>query len=87
MERWRIQDESAQGLQLVRGAAEPGKRLAHGQLIGVRPADAKQFMLGQVRWLMRRGERRPARRGQAPARHCRAALAVRPTGLNVTEES
>src|SRR5438874_2423725 len=52
VEQWQIEDESAQGMRIVRRAKEPGKRMAHGQLIGVRPGDGKQFMLAQIRWLM-----------------------------------
>ena len=62
VENWQIEDESAQGLRIVRKADTPGKRYAHGQLVAVRPADAKTFMLGQVRWLMAARGRRPARR-------------------------
>jgi hypothetical protein len=52
LEHWQLIDESAQGLKMVRRAGNPGKRMAHGQLVGVRPADSKNFQLGQVRWLM-----------------------------------
>ena len=82
LEHWQIEDESSQGLKLVRRAGNPGKRYTHGQLIGVRPADSKNFMLGQVRWLMQ---------NDAGDLYCgvrllpglAAATAVRPTGLNV----
>jgi hypothetical protein len=37
---------------MVRRAEDPGRRFSHGQLMAVRPGDAKSFMLGQVRWLM-----------------------------------
>jgi hypothetical protein len=83
LEHWQIEDESSQGLKLVRRAGNPGKRYTHGQLIGVRPADSKNFVLGQVRWLMQ---------NDAGDLYCGvrllpglpAATAVRPTGLNVT---
>jgi hypothetical protein len=52
LEHWQLEDESAQGLKMLRRAGNPGRRMAQGQLIGVRPADAKSFQLGQVRWLM-----------------------------------
>jgi hypothetical protein len=82
LEHWQIQDESSQGLKFVRRAGTPGKRYSHGQLIGVRPADSKSFMLGQVRWLMQ---------NDAGDLYCGvrllpglpAATAVRLTGLNV----
>ena len=52
LEQWQLEDESAQGLKMLRRAGHPGRRMAHGQLVGVRPADAKSFQLGQVRWLL-----------------------------------
>ena len=52
LEHWQLEDESAQGLRMLRRAGSPGRRMAQGQLIGVRPADAKSFHLGQVRWLL-----------------------------------
>jgi len=52
LEHWQLEDESAQGLKMRRRADAPGRRMAHGQLVGVRPADGKNFQLGQVRWLM-----------------------------------
>lgn len=38
LEHWRLEDESTQGLKMVRRAADPGKRYSHGQLIGGKPA-------------------------------------------------
>jgi len=52
LEQWQIEDESAQGLKMLRRAGSPGRRMAQGQLVGVRPADAKSFQVGQVRWLL-----------------------------------
>jgi hypothetical protein len=52
LEQWKIHDETAQGLRMMRPADAPGRRYSHGQLVGVKPADAKHFFLGQVRWLM-----------------------------------
>jgi cyclic-di-GMP-binding protein len=52
MERWHVEDESAQGVRMVRHGDDPGRRFSHGQLMAVRPGDAKSFILGQVRWLM-----------------------------------
>lgn len=52
LESWRLEDESALGLKMQRRAGTAGRRMAHGQLVGVRPVDAKHFQLGQVRWLM-----------------------------------
>ena len=82
LEDWQIEDESSQGLKMVRRAAEPGKRYSHGQLVGVKPADSKGFILGQVRWLVQNDA------GDLYAGVCLlpglpAASAVRPVGLNV----
>jgi len=48
-EHWQSQDESANGFRLRRGAA--GVRLAHRQLLAIRPGGASQFILCEVRWL------------------------------------
>jgi hypothetical protein len=86
IERWSIVDESGHGLRLVRRAADPGKRVAHGQLIGVRPADGRQFMLGQVRWVMG-AENGELHAGVKLLPGVPSPLAARPTGLNVEAES
>jgi hypothetical protein len=85
VEGWQLEDESAQGLRIVRKAATPGKRYAHGQLVAVRPADAKTFMLGQVRWLMA-GENGDLHAGVRLLAGVPSAVAVRPTGVNVQSE-
>ena len=85
LEHWHLEDESAQGLRMVRRAGNPGKRMAHGQLVGVRPGDGKNFQLGQVRWLMSTN---------AGDLYCGVKLlpgvpiaaAVRAIGVNVAEE-
>jgi len=86
IEQWEIEDQSAQGLRMVRKAAQAGKRIAHGQLIGVRPADGKQFMLAQARWLMA-AENGDVHAGVKLLPGLPSPLAVRPTGLNVQQES
>lgn len=85
LERWELGDESVQGLKIVRRAGNPGKRYGNGQLIGVRPADAKNFMLGQVRWLMS-AENGDLYAGIRAMPGLPAATAVRSTGLNVVNE-
>jgi hypothetical protein len=82
LEEWRIEDESAQGLRMVRPAGKPGKRYSHGQLVGVRPADAKGYMLGQVRWLMT-AENGDMQAGVKLLPGLPTPCAVRATGLNV----
>jgi hypothetical protein len=85
LERWKLEDESAQGLKLLRPAADPGKRYAHGQLVGVRPADSKNFMLGQVRWLMI-DDKGDLYAGVRALPGLPAAVALRPTGVNAMSE-
>ena len=82
LEQWQIEDESSQGLKIVRRAGSPGKRYTHGQLIGVRPADSKNFMIGQVRWLMQ-NDAGDLYAGVRLLPGLPAGSAVRPTGLNV----
>ena len=86
IERWSIIDESAQGLRLVRRAADSGKRVAHGQLLGVRPADGRQFMLAQVRWVMG-AENGDLHAGVKLLPGVPSPLAARSAGLNVEAES
>jgi hypothetical protein len=86
VEQWFIDDQSAQGMRMVRKANEPGKRVAHGQLIGVRPGDGKQFMLAQVRWLMG-ADNGDLQAGVKLLPGLPSPLAVRPTGLNVQADS
>jgi len=85
LERWRLEDESAQGLKMLRPAGSPGKRFSHGQLIGVRPADSKNFMLGQIRWLMI-NENGDLYAGVRLLPGLPAATAVRSTGINALKE-
>ncbi len=82
LEHWQILDESAQGLKMVRRVGNPGKRYTHGQMVAVRPADSKSFMLGQVRWLMQ-NDAGDLFAGVRLLPGLPAATAARPTGLNV----
>ena len=84
LEHWQLEDESSQGLKMVRRAANPGKRFAHGQLVGVKPADSKSFLLGQVRWLVQ-NDAGDLFAGVRLLPGLPAATAVRPTGLNVLD--
>ena len=49
-EKWETLDESANGFRIRRRG--PGERLSLGQLVGLRPAGARGFILSEVRWLM-----------------------------------
>jgi hypothetical protein len=83
LEHWQLADESAQGLRMVRRAGNPGKRFAHGQLVGVRPADSKHFILAQVRWLMQ-GEGGDLHAGLRLLAGVPAAIAVRSVVADVS---
>jgi cyclic-di-GMP-binding protein len=48
-ETWEALDESANGFRIQRRGA--GMRLVHKQLVALRPEDARQAMLCEVRWL------------------------------------
>jgi hypothetical protein len=81
LEAWRIEEDSAQELHLVRPAGQGAKRYAHGQLVAVRPPDASGFILGQVRWLIG-GANGELRAGVKLMPGIATATAVRGTGLN-----
>jgi cyclic-di-GMP-binding protein len=51
LESWQIKDESASGLRLERVDPAASSRLLLGQLLGIRLADAKAFLLCSVKWL------------------------------------
>lgn len=50
-ESWQVRDESASGLRLERTDPAANSRLVLNQLLGIRLADAKNFLLCTVRWL------------------------------------
>ena len=85
-EAWELEDESAQGMRLVRRAQSEGKRLSHGQLIGVRLVDDQKFMLGQVRWLMSAANG-DLHAGVKLLPGLPSPLAVRATGINVQQST
>jgi hypothetical protein len=73
------------GLRIVRPAGAKGARYAHGQLIGVRPADAKNFLIGMVRWFMT-DAKNDLQLGVRIVPGVPQAVAVRPTGINAKTE-
>jgi hypothetical protein len=85
VEHWRIVDESAQGLRLVRKHGDPGKRHAHGELLGVRPGESAKFVLTQVRWLMQAANG-DLHAGVRLLPGLPSPVAVRGTGLNVQNQ-
>lgn len=84
-EDWLLQEESLSGLRIVRPAGSPGGRYAHMQLIAVRPADSRNYLLGVVRWI-RIDEGEELHLGARIVPGMPQAVAVRPTGLNAQKE-
>ena len=67
---------------MIRRAAKGGKRYNHGMLVGVKPANSANFILGQVRWLVQ-NDAGDLFAGIRLLPGLPAATAARPTGLNV----
>lgn len=81
-EIWRIEDESIRGACMLR-EEDAGIRLSPGELIAVRPTDAKFFMAGAVTWakVTQTGQLRVGVRylpGQPQA------VSMKATGVNLT---
>jgi hypothetical protein len=85
LEDWLIEERSPQELRMRRAPATAGKRYAHGQLMAVRPAEGRIFLLGQVRWLTGTAEGE-LRAGIKLIPGAPAAIALRSTGLNEKTE-
>ena len=85
IEDWLLLEESLSGLRIVRPAGAGGGRYALTQLIAVRPADAKNFLVGIVRWLMT-DEKIDLHLGVRIVPGVPQAVAVRPTGINAKAE-
>jgi hypothetical protein len=85
LEEWRLEDESLTGLRMVRAAGSAGGRYTHNQLIGVRPADSKSFLVGSVRWL-RTDNNEALHVGMRLVPGVPRAVAARPTGINAQSE-
>ncbi|HMX15646.1 MAG TPA: hypothetical protein PKD29_02275 [Rhodocyclaceae bacterium] len=56
LEDWSLLNESATGVRIARNLRQPGHRVAPGQLVAVRPADARAMLLGMARWVMAGGD-------------------------------
>lgn len=54
LQHWPVADNSVGGFRLQR--QPQGERTEHHQLLGMRPPDGKQFLLGLVSWLMYRAD-------------------------------
>jgi hypothetical protein len=85
-EPWRIEDESALGARIARGALAAGRRMGHGQLVALRPADARGFQLAHVRWLMTT-EAGEITCGLRYLPGVPQGVAVRGSGVNAADES
>jgi len=80
LERWAVANQSVSGFRLQRG--EAGARIEHGQLLGLKPPDGGQFLLGQVSWNLMLKEELLIGVHVLPG--VPQGIAVRPTGLNVS---
>ncbi len=85
LERWQLRDESASGLKIARQTGTEGKRHSSGTLICVRREAAKQFLLGQMRWILE-SQKGDLLAGVRVLPGLPAAVAIRPSGLNVSNE-
>lgn len=85
IEDWLLHEESLSGLRIMRPAASSGGRYAHTQLIAVRPADARNFLVGVVRWL-RTDEEDALHVGVRVVPGVPLAVAARATGINTQSE-
>ncbi|MDR3221739.1 MAG: type II toxin-antitoxin system PemK/MazF family toxin [Candidatus Accumulibacter sp.] len=54
MDDWEIVDQSANGFRLIRSVG--GRKMAHGQLLALRPSDSARFLFAQTTWLMQEGD-------------------------------
>jgi len=84
-EDWQLQEESLSGLRIVRPVASGSARYANAQLIAVRPADAKNFLVGVVRWI-KTDDNGNIQIGVRVIPGIPRAVAVRATGLNAQKE-
>jgi cyclic-di-GMP-binding protein len=85
IEAWTIREESLGGLRIERSEDGGKGRFVQQQLIAVRPADAKSFMLGIVRWLSV-SDNFELRIGVRILPGVVQCVAVRATGLNAMAE-
>jgi cyclic-di-GMP-binding protein len=85
LEDWKIEEDSAIELQVMRAAGQGTKRYAHGQLVAMRLPDASGFILGQVRWLIG-AENGDLRAGMKLMPGIPSPTSVRGTGLNDKSE-
>ncbi|OGA26967.1 MAG: hypothetical protein A3I01_07545 [Betaproteobacteria bacterium RIFCSPLOWO2_02_FULL_65_24] len=85
LENWNITEESLAGMRLERAVNAGPARFMHQQLVAVRPADARSFMLAAVRSLSVT-ESEVLQLGTRLLPGVPQGVAVRPTGVNVSSE-
>jgi len=85
LESWTIREESLEGLRIERGDGGGKGRFVQQQLIAVRPANAKSFILGVLRWLSVSDDF-DLRTGVRILPGVVQCVAVRATGLNAMTE-
>jgi len=85
LETWQVQDESASGLRLERVDPRASARLVLGQLLGIRLADAKAFLLCTIKWLSVSTEF-GLRIGVQILPGVPQGIAIRPAGANAAAE-
>jgi hypothetical protein len=84
-EDWLQHEESLSGFRLFRPATSPGGRYALTQLLAVRPADARNFLIGVVTWLRTEPDE-GLHLGARMIPGVPQAVAVRPTGVKAKSE-
>ena len=84
-EEWLLREESISGMRIVRPAGSAGGRYAHTQLIAVRTADTKDFLVGVVRWLKIDADE-GLHAGVQVVPGVPKAVAARPTGIGTQSE-
>ena len=77
---WMTVDHSVSGFRLQRRHA--GQRIEHHQMVGIKPGDGNQYLLGQVSWLMYEPDG-TLMAGIHLLAGLPTAVAVRTTGVNI----
>ncbi|MDD3352465.1 hypothetical protein [Zoogloea sp.] len=84
IDEWLILDHSVSGFRMQR--KHPVERIEHHQLIGLKPSDGTQYLLGQVSWLMYEPDG-TLLAGIHLLGGLPTAVAIRGAGINVTHSS
>ncbi len=81
LDEWQTVDHSVSGFRVQRKHA--GQRIEHHQMVGIKPSDGSQYLLGQVSWLMYEPDG-TLMAGIHLLAGLPTAVAVRTTGVNVS---